>query len=87
MRGKLSSRDWVICDLLICNLGTCAALHSWEVIELRFYSSLSYFQRLLFLVGLVVNRGQIVDRRFINLSCGISIGKIFAIHCFGVKAP
>lgn len=85
MRGKPSPRDWVICDLLICNLGTCAALNSWEVVELRFCPSLSCFQRLLFLVDLVVNRGQVVDRRFINLSWGISIGKhfILPIRCFG----
>lgn len=85
MRGKLSPRDWVICDLLICNLGTCAALHSWEIVGLRFYPSLSCFQRLLFLVDLVVSRGQVVDRRFINLSWDISIGEhfILAIRCFG----
>lgn len=57
MRGKVSPIDWVIYNLLICNIGTCAALHSWDVVELRFYLSLSYFQRLLFLGGLVVNQG------------------------------
>lgn len=60
-------------------------LRSWEAVELRFYPSLSYFLRLLFLVSQVVNRAQAVVRRFINLSSGVGLGEHFVltICCYG----
>ena len=41
--GKLGPRDWALCDVAISSCGVCFMPHSGEVVELRFYPSLSGF--------------------------------------------
>ena len=41
--GKLGPRDWALCDVAISSCGVCFVPHSGEVVELRFYPSLSDF--------------------------------------------
>lgn len=39
--GKVGPRDWALYDVAVCSCGVWFMPHSGEVVELRFYPSLS----------------------------------------------